>query len=269
MKIFYFSDAHDDINRHNISSNIEEYIPDNCDLYLDAGDTSGTIEDLLRFYSNPFWEGKRVLFVGGNHLTYCGMPLDKAHNMLKEKFHLHNNITFLENDYVKIDNTIFLGATLWTDYEAYNRKLYDMRYAYNRIRDYKYVYFTDDVRLTPEITVKLHKQTMNYFESRLSKFKKHNVVILTHHAPSKLSTSIEYQNDSLNPAFYSNLDSMINKYDNLKLWVHGHIHSSSNYMINNCSVLSNPIGYQIYEDTYITGFSKRKIINFHTMEKVK
>ena len=70
-------------------------------------------------------------------------------------------------------------------------------------------------------------------------------------------------------AFYSNLDSMINKYDNLKLWIHGHIHSSSNYMINNCSVLSNPIGYQIYEDTYITGFSKRKIINFHTMEKVK
>jgi hypothetical protein len=46
--------------------------------------------------------------------------------------------------------------------------------------------------------------------------------------------------DLLNPAFASNLEDLMGI---LKLWIHGHMYSSLDYMVNGTRVVCNPRGY--------------------------
>ncbi len=48
--------------------------------------------------------------------------------------------------------------------------------------------------------------------------------------------------DPLNCAFASDLESLVLK-SRARLWVHGHIHSQSNYLIGETRVIANPRGY--------------------------
>ena len=57
----------------------------------------------------------------------------------------------------------------------------------------------------------------------------------------------KYVNNELNPAYASDLEDFIKGHSQIKLWTHGHIHSSSDYKIDECRVLCNPYGYAGYE----------------------
>jgi hypothetical protein len=48
--------------------------------------------------------------------------------------------------------------------------------------------------------------------------------------------------DAFNPSFASDMSRFIIE-SKAKLWVHGHIHSPSDYMIGSTRVLANPRGY--------------------------
>ena len=39
------------------------------------------------------------------------------------------------------------------------------------------------------------------------------------------------------------MEDIIQKYDNLKLWCHGHIHISSDYVLYGTRIVCNPRGY--------------------------
>lgn len=67
-------------------------------------------------------------------------------------------------------------------------------------------------------------------------------VVLTHHAPSPRSIPPKFQGDPLNCAFASDLDALVMESKAL-LWVHGHIHSQSDYQIGSTRVVANPRGY--------------------------
>jgi hypothetical protein len=52
----------------------------------------------------------------------------------------------------------------------------------------------------------------------------------------------------MNGAFRSELDGFIlSKHDRIKLWVHGHMHNPSDYMIGDTRVVCNPRGYVGHE----------------------
>jgi Icc-related predicted phosphoesterase len=61
-------------------------------------------------------------------------------------------------------------------------------------------------------------------------------------APSGRSIGADYAGDRTNPCFASHLDDLVNA-SRAALWVHGHIHSSSDYMIGGTRVICNPRGY--------------------------
>jgi hypothetical protein len=44
----------------------------------------------------------------------------------------------------------------------------------------------------------------------------------------------------LNAAFASNLTALVEKAD---LWIHGHMHCSSDYLVGGCRVICDPRGY--------------------------
>ena len=41
----------------------------------------------------------------------------------------------------------------------------------------------------------------------------------------------------------SNIEYLFERYANIKLWCHGHIHSSVDYELGNARIIANPLGY--------------------------
>lgn len=64
-----------------------------------------------------------------------------------------------------------------------------------------------------------------------------------HHAPSIMSVAPRYEGDRLSPAFVSDLPDEF--FDVPSVWIHGHTHSSADYVRGRCRVVSNPRGYPL------------------------
>jgi hypothetical protein len=102
---------------------------------------------------------------------------------------------------------------------------------------------TEPARFCPEDSVEEHDKMLKYIDYVSSSYAK--IVVVGHHAPSSKSVAYYYSHDTLmNGAFRSELDEFImNKSNRIKLWVHGHMHNKSDYMIGDTRVVCNPRGY--------------------------
>ena len=181
-----------------------------------------------------------VLYVAGNHCFY-GYNYEGTWQVLKE--HLPPSIHLLENDYVKIKDTIFLGCTLWTDFR--NENALEMMEAAQCMNDYKVIRIGSNYRkLNPDDTLKFHKKTKQFLLDTLPMFENQKVWVLTHHAPSYQSVHPKYRNSGIaNGAYVSDLDDLILNNPQIKCWSHGHTHESLDYKIGDCRVVCNPRGY--------------------------
>jgi len=182
---------------------------------------------------------QHVIYISGNH-EYWGNTWENTSKVLKE--HIPPSIHILENDYVKIDDIIFLGCTLWTDFR--NENPIEIMEAQNYMNDYKTIRIGSKYRkLNPEDTLKAHKQSKQFLLDKLEDFKTEKVWISTHHSPSFQSVHPKYRTFSCNSAFCSDLDDLIIDHPQIKYFSHGHVHNSFDYMIGDCRVICNPRGY--------------------------
>jgi predicted MPP superfamily phosphohydrolase len=180
-----------------------------------------------------------VLYIQGNHEAYS-FHYDTTFKVLKE--HLPSSIHLLENDFVKIKDTIFLGCTLWTDFR--NENALEMMEASRFLNDYKTIRIGSNYRkLNPDDTLKFHKKSKQFLIEKLEQFKNDKVWILTHHSPSYQSIHPKYRMETTNSSYASNLDDLILENPQVKYFSHGHTHSSFRYKIGECEVICNPRGY--------------------------
>jgi hypothetical protein len=104
-------------------------------------------------------------------------------------------------------------------------------------------------KLIPEHTAGVHRKTRQYFELMLKEYRHKPFVVITHHAPTYESISEKYKYDFLmNGGYASDLGDLILDNENIKFWVHGHIHDAVDYTVGSTRVLSNPRGYSGHED---------------------
>ena len=121
-----------------------------------------------------------VLYINGNHEFY-GYNVEGTFDVLAE--HLPKEIYYLENDFVKIKDTIFLGCTLWTDFR--NENPLEMMEASRYLNDYKTIRIGSNYRkLNPDDTLRFHKKSKLFLQQKLEQFKNDKVWVLTHHSPS-------------------------------------------------------------------------------------
>lgn len=202
-----------------------------------------------RFFKEECSKYRHVIYVMGNHEHY-GFRFDKTYNHIKEN--LPSGITLLEQESVEIDGVVFIGATMWTDCNqgdpitmySLSQSMNDYRIITNYYED-KNQYF----KLIPEVTYKVHKNTLEYFKSELAKNTDKPVVVVTHHSPSKQSIKPRYQSDyHINGGYSSDLEQFIMGHPQIKVWTHGHTHDTFDYMIGDCRVICNPRGYVGYEE---------------------
>ena len=142
-----------------------------------------------------------------------------------------------------------IAATLWTDYALYGtaqreRMMDDAQYAMNdfqmiRIMDNRY---RMERPLNPSDCLRLHEESTAFIAAELAKPFDGVTIVMTHHAPSGRSLPGHRQGDPISAAYASDLEALIER-TQPELWVHGHIHSSSDYRIGATRVVCNPRGY--------------------------
>ena len=124
----------------------------------------------------------------------------------------------------------FIGCTLWSD--SIKVKL---------LNDVKYIDFNK--------ICKWHQLEVAWLWELVKKGITKDAIIVTHNAPSFKS---QPDHDSLTSAFCNNLDSLV-KESEAKLWIHGHTHIQSDYMIGKTRVVSNQVGYSWENIGFING----------------
>jgi len=181
-----------------------------------------------------------ILYIAGNHEAY-GYNYEGSWNVLKEN--LSDRIHLMENDVVKIQDWVFIGCTLWTDFR--NENPLEMMEASQCLNDYKTIRIGSNYRkMTPDDTLGFHKKSKQFLLDTLPMFENQKVWVLTHHAPSYQSVHPKYRSSGIaNGAYVSNLDDLILSHPQIKYWSHGHVHSYFNYTIGGCKILCNPGGY--------------------------
>lgn len=88
----------------------------------------------------------------------------------------------------------------------------------------------------------LHLESLRWLQAQASLLRGNKVMIVTHHAPCPKSIPPDLQGDAFNPAYASDRTQFITESE-AKVWIHGHIHSRSDYTIGHTRVLANPRGY--------------------------
>jgi Icc-related predicted phosphoesterase len=130
---------------------------------------------------------------------------------------------------------IFYG-TLWSEIGTSP----DLR---SRIADYTYIHNGGGEVITPDDTRDTHRKSVRKLVELLAKEPESTrKIVATHHAPSKRSVSARYTHNPLNSAYYTNLEAVMTEY-RVALWVHGHMHNSSDYAVDGSRVVCNPAGY--------------------------
>jgi len=210
-----------------------------ADAVILAGDVS-TGRNGLKWALKSFPD-RPVVYVLGNHEFY-GQKLQKLLAELKEMAR-GTNVYLLEDESCTVGEVTFLGATLWTDFALNGDPVFSEVVAQTGMNDYRRIRTLPNYRrLKPSDTRQLHAQSRKWLENELLGLKGRKVVIVTHHAPSPDSIPAAFEGDAFNPSFASDMRRFITE-TGAKLWIHGHLHSPSDYMVGNTRILANPRGY--------------------------
>jgi Icc-related predicted phosphoesterase len=103
---------------------------------------------------------------------------------------------------------------------------------------------------------KIHQFSKLWLQQSLEEAKGMKNIVVTHHAPSIHSVPEQYKNDPVTSSYASNLENLIQEYQPL-YWIHGHIHTPSDYEIGTTKIICNPHGYI---DEKYNGYEKELII---------
>lgn len=208
-----------------------------------------------------------VVYVAGNHEHY---HFDYKYTLseLKRMLRYLPNLQILDKESWTLHEEItFIGGTLWTDMNKEDpltlhsiaNMMNDFRTVKNSNRKVTYKTFDEDnkptfrerdAKFSPEDAVVDFKMMVEYIKQVYDNTPDdRKIVVVGHHAPSKLSTHPRYAHEQLmNGGYSSDLSEFILDRPRIKLWTHGHTHEDFDYMIGNTRIVCNPRGYINYED---------------------
>ncbi|MEH2472401.1 putative phosphodiesterase [Nitrobacteraceae bacterium AZCC 2161] len=208
------------------------------DVLVVAGDL------ITRMERGAEWLLKRVtdrpvVYVAGNH-EFWGCDIDRT----VEKARLAaagTSLHILQSNAVVIDNVLFVGATLWTDFELFgNRDLAMSRAAegmndYRRIRKRRYL-----ERLRPTDTLARHFESRDFISHATREAHVQRTVVVTHHGCVREAMKAGTETDILSAAYTSDCSDLLEDVD---LWIYGHTHESRDFTVGRTRIVSNSKGY--------------------------
>lgn len=223
-------------------------IDDGVDLVILAGDIYEGVQGIR--WARETFVNKEIVYVAGNHEYYEGdleFHLDEMRTVAREM-----GVHFLERNSLELGGFRFLGTTLWSDFEFFgaHKREVAMKEAEIYLNDYKLIFTSVSIEsgsdekkfrvATALDTIRLHKESLAWLEAELAVGDLSKTVVITHHAPHKNSVHPRYAQDLLTTAYVSDLSHLLGR---TPLWIHGHMHEASDYVVDCTRVICNPRGY--------------------------
>ncbi len=192
-----------------------------------------------------------VLYVPGNH-EYDNLDFDATHLRLRDTCE-RLGITWLEREELVIGDVRFVGTTLWADFDAFvtpedraaasPAPLLRKREKAFRAANF-YLRKTGTTRDgEPWLADGWREQALvceQWLRDALSQRFEGTTVVVTHFAPSLRSADPRYGMTPGTAGFCNSLDELLSM---AKWWLHGHLHCQHDYVIGDCRVLANTLGY--------------------------
>src|SRR5262249_24485749 len=146
------------------------------------------------------------------------------------------NIHALENDTITLSGVgasggvRFLGATFWTDYRIFGEanQAATMNACAKGMNDHRLIGWQKKpwLRFRPQEAALLHHRSKAAIAEMLAVPFAGPTVVVSHHAAHWNSTHPRFRSDPVTGAFLSDQSELIEAYQPA-LWVHGHVHNSS------------------------------------------
>ncbi len=185
---------------------------------------------------------QHILHVPGNHEFYLGsIPsvLYIAEQLEKEEPTYH----CLYNTYFSLPSgTRICGTPMFFPRGKNTDRLQWALNDFTQIENYAFL---------------VHKENAKAVDFLKSNVRKGDIVV-THHAPSYRSVPAKYAGQLTNEYYVCDMEDWI-KVVRPKLWIHGHMHASSDYKIGPTRVIANPFGYGMGMEN-VMGFDYRKFV---------
>lgn len=195
-----------------------------------------------------------VLFVPGNH-EYDALDFDAAHARLRATCE-RLRIRWLERESVVLGGVRFVGTTLWSDFDALGPASAivgpDANLLAQQLKARDKAFRAANYYLRKTLTTRagapwlaegLREQALvcqTWLRAALAEPFDGHTVVVTHFAPSLHSADPRYGHTPGTAGFCNALDALLPQ---ARLWLHGHLHAPSDYVLGGCRVVANPLGY--------------------------
>ena len=233
MKVKLLSDLHI-FSKHPFS-----YIDNGEDICVLAGDIAEGLEG-IEWAKDNIPKHIKILYIPGNHEYYC-----HDYTSLNEEFQKIDipNIHILLNDSIIIGNILFVGTTLWTDFNLYNTQDISAIHWRQGLNDFRYI--TDGKKdISSKKFIDWNTESLQYLQNCKNENPPdiRTKVLLTHYCP-ELSLDPQWENHPLTPGFLTKIP--LNTYEYFDWHFHGHTHSDMEYQhpTTNTKVRCNPRGF--------------------------
>jgi predicted phosphohydrolase len=239
MKLHLLSDLHLEFAEFDVPKTDAEVVIIAGDLHVGERGLSWALEN---------FNNQEVIYVIGNHEYYRG-TIPKLTDKLRRDAK-GTNIHILEDEEIILGDVVFLGCTLWSDFQLLNNLDIAVIAAQQMMNDFRLIRLSPKYgKIQPSDTAIWHRKSRKWLAEKIKKRKKDKkkIVVSTHHAPSILSVPARFKKDPLSAAFASEMSDFLTEMK-VDLWVHGHIHDSSDYHIGTTRVICNPRGYPNEQD---------------------
>lgn len=210
-----------------------------ADVVVLAGDihvgTKGVEWAKERFDSTP------VMYVFGNH-EYYGKAI--PHLLIKAREAAKGtSVKILEQEGCSINGVRFLGCTFWTNFELLGDPKIAGYEATQKMTDYRRIRVSPEFRKLRSLdTAIMNRQSQLWLEREFAGLGEEKSVVITHHSPTSASLPKSYAQDLLSAAYASDLEGFVRKCG-ATVWIHGHIHRSTDIQLGNTRIVCNPRGY--------------------------
>jgi 3',5'-cyclic AMP phosphodiesterase CpdA len=225
-----------------------------ADLIVLAGDIHNHALG-LRWAAETFDPQVPVIYVPGNHEYYDG-EFGALEAAMRDAASALDNVRFLNNEALAdpAGRWRVLGTTLWADFALFgadDAARTDAIAAAERVmldfRGLIQVSWPDSPEgmardFTPQDSLALHAHALAWLKAELAKPFDGKTIVVTHHAPHRLSLAPRYADDLVSAGFVSDLDALVRS--PVALWIHGHTHTCFDYTVNGTRVVCNPRGYR-------------------------
>jgi len=233
-----------------------------ADVLVLAGDIGARPESPMGQFGSPDWCLTRfsprlgnwpvpVLYLPGNH-EYDGLEFDACRDGLREVC-ARLGIHWLDENEYRHGEVRIVGTTLWTDFDAFadrpahipgsmthNLRARDKAFRaanffLERTRTLRHGQLFDAAAMREESL-----RCQHWLAGKLAEPFAGTTVVVSHFAPSLRSHDPRYGLTPGTAGFCSALEHLT---EGVALWLHGHLHCPSDYLIGRCRVVANPLGY--------------------------